>query len=46
MLWVLGYADEKHSLLDVSALSGLDFATIADAADNLEAADLLARVRS
>ena len=46
MLWVLGYADEAHSLLDVASLSGLDLDTIADAAERLEAADLLARVRS
>lgn len=44
MLWVLGYADEAHSLLDVASLSGLDLDTIADAAERLEAADLLARV--
>lgn len=45
MLWVLGYADDAHSLLDVSSLSGLDFATIADAAEALEAAALLVRIR-
>ena len=42
LLWVLNLSDGQHSLLDIAERSGLGFAAIADAADALEANDLLA----
>ena len=42
MLWVLNMSDGTHSLLDISERSGLDFETIANAAQRLLAHDLLA----
>ena len=41
MLWVLNLADGSNGLLDIADRSGLAFATIADAAENLERAGLL-----
>lgn len=42
LLWVLNLADGQHSLLDMAQRSGTSFAEIAQAADLLEKADLLA----
>ena len=41
LLWVLNFADGRHSLLDVAERAGLPFATIRVAADALLAAELL-----
>lgn len=41
MLWVLSFSDARHSLLDISAKSGIDFDVVRAAADDLLAADLL-----
>ena len=35
LLWVLNYSDGKHSLLDISQLSGIDFESISQAASDL-----------
>ena len=43
MLWVLNYADGRHSLLDIAEKSGYAFQLIAEVATILEAHDLLAR---
>ncbi|OGO54951.1 MAG: peptidase M28 [Chloroflexi bacterium RBG_16_72_14] len=42
LLWVLNQADGAHRLVDIAARSGLPFERIADAADALQAAGLLA----
>jgi aminopeptidase-like protein len=42
LLWVLNQSDGKHSLLDVAIRSGLPFASIRSAADELMTAKLLA----
>ena len=42
--WVLNLSDGGRSLLEVAQRSGLGFAAVRRAADDLEAADLLARV--
>ncbi len=41
LLWILNLADGDHSLLDIAERSGLPFAVIADAAEDLKAAGLL-----
>lgn len=41
LLWVMGYADGAHSLLDIAIRSGLPFAVVADAAQRLADAKLL-----
>ena len=41
MLWVLSMSDTQHSLLDISARSGIDFDVVRAAADDLLAARLL-----
>jgi aminopeptidase-like protein len=41
MLWVLSFSDTQHSLLDISAKSGIDFDVVRAAADDLLAAGLL-----
>ena len=41
ILWVLNQSDGEHSLLDIATRSGLPFATIRSAADELLAAGLL-----
>ena len=41
MLWVLNLSDGKHSLLDISDRSGLEFGLIKDASDILFKNDLL-----
>ncbi|MFA5074971.1 MAG: DUF4910 domain-containing protein [Candidatus Babeliales bacterium] len=46
ILWVLNFSDGKHSLLDISFLSGFDFDLIKNAADVLIASDLLGEVES
>ncbi len=43
--WVLNYADARHSLLDIAELSGLDFQTLAVAAEKLVACELMQRVQ-
>lgn len=43
MLWVLNQADGTHSLVDIALRSGHPFTVIAEAADALETAGLLAR---
>jgi aminopeptidase-like protein len=43
MLWTLASSDGSTTLLRVAELAGLDFATVAAAADRLEAAQLLRR---
>jgi aminopeptidase-like protein len=43
MLWVLNLSDGGHSLLDVADRAGLPFALVAEVADTLEGAGLLAR---
>ncbi|GAB2955487.1 DUF4910 domain-containing protein [Hymenobacter coalescens] len=42
LLWVLSYSDGQHDLLHIAERSGLPFASIRRAADQLVAADLLA----
>jgi aminopeptidase-like protein len=42
LLWVLNLSDGDHSLLDVAGRSGLPFELVAEAADRLETAGLLA----
>jgi aminopeptidase-like protein len=42
MLWLLSYADGRHSLLDIAERSGLPFQSIRAAAEALAAHDLLA----
>jgi aminopeptidase-like protein len=42
MLWVLNLSDGTHSLLDITQRSGLPFTVIAEAADALRDAELLA----
>ncbi len=42
LLWVLNLSDGRHSLVDIAERSGLEFATIAEAAQALAAHDLLA----
>ena len=44
MLWVLNQSDGSHTLLDIAEKSGLTFAEVAAAADNLLAAGLLERL--
>lgn len=41
MLWVLSMSDTKHSLLDISAKSGIDFDVVSGAAADLLGAGLL-----
>ena len=41
ILWVLNYSDGKHSLRDISLLSGIDFKQIKQAAELLKAKKLL-----
>lgn len=41
LLWVLNLADGRHSLLDMAERSGIPFATVAAAADQLELHGLL-----
>jgi aminopeptidase-like protein len=41
MLWVLSFSDERHSVLDIAAKSGIDFDVVRAAADDLLAAGLL-----
>ena len=43
MLWVLNFSDGGHSLLDIATRSGLPFATLSAAADQLNQAGLLAK---
>ena len=43
ILWVLNFSDGGHSLLDIATRSGLPFAALSVAADQLENAGLLAR---
>jgi aminopeptidase-like protein len=43
-LWVLNLSDGQHSLLDIAERSGMSFSLIRDAAELLQAADLLAVV--
>ncbi|MDH0124719.1 DUF4910 domain-containing protein [Brucella intermedia GD04153] len=42
LLWVLNLADGEHSMLDIAERAKLPFATLADAADQLRDAGLLA----
>jgi aminopeptidase-like protein len=42
LLWTLNFADGRHGLLDIAERSGLDFHTIATAAERLRAVGLLA----
>ncbi|MGF7239499.1 MAG: DUF4910 domain-containing protein [Frankia sp.] len=42
LLWMLSYSDGTHSVADIARRSGLSFDALADAADALAAADLLA----
>lgn len=44
LLWVLNLADGEHSILDMAERAKLPFATLADAADRLRDAGLLAKV--
>jgi aminopeptidase-like protein len=44
LLWVLNQSDGRHSLSDIAERAGLPLATIESAADDLEAAGLLAPV--
>ena len=46
VLWVLNQADGTNSLIDIAMRSRLPFHAIADAADALVAADLLAPIKS
>ena len=41
MLWILSLSDERHSLLDISDKSDIDFDVVRAAADDLLAANLL-----
>jgi aminopeptidase-like protein len=41
LLWVLNFSDGRHSLLDIAARSGLEFASLRQAADRLLGHDLL-----
>jgi aminopeptidase-like protein len=41
MLWVLSFSDTQHSLLDISARSGIGFDVVRGAADDLLTAGLL-----
>ena len=41
MLWVLNQSDGSHSLLDIAHRSGMAFTELADAAERLQASDLL-----
>ncbi|NNE18321.1 MAG: DUF4910 domain-containing protein [Myxococcales bacterium] len=41
MLWILSFSDTQHSLLEISARSGIDFDVVRAAADDLLAAGLL-----
>jgi aminopeptidase-like protein len=41
MLWVLNLSDGRHSLLQIAERSGIDFDTIAAAAEQLSGAGLL-----
>jgi aminopeptidase-like protein len=43
LLWVMSYADGKHTLLDVAARAGLPFDAVCEAATALEGAALLRR---
>ena len=43
LLWVLSLSDGTNSLLDIADRSGLDFTEIRDAAERLEAHDLVGR---
>jgi aminopeptidase-like protein len=43
LLWVLNQSDGHHSLLDIAERSGLPFDVVREAADRLEASDLLTR---
>jgi aminopeptidase-like protein len=45
LLWVLNFSDGDHSLLDISAKSGLSFATLWDAVRRLQEAGMLAEIR-
>jgi aminopeptidase-like protein len=42
LLWVLNYSDGQHDLLDIARRSGLPFHRLAEAAERLRAASLLA----
>jgi aminopeptidase-like protein len=44
LLWVLGYSDGSHSLLDIAHRSGLPYAQIAAAVSALAEVDLLTKV--
>jgi aminopeptidase-like protein len=44
LLWVLNLCDGNHSLPDISDISGLEYATILDAANKLMKADLLKKI--
>jgi aminopeptidase-like protein len=46
LLWVLNLSDERHSLLDISDRSGLPYREVLDAAETLQAHDLLAEADS
>jgi aminopeptidase-like protein len=46
LLWVLNFADGRHSLLDIAERSGLPFGLIASAADRALAADLIWRAET
>lgn len=46
VLWVLNQADGQHSLLDIAERSGIEFATIRQAADSLLEVGLLTRTSS
>jgi aminopeptidase-like protein len=46
LLWVLNLSDSRASLIDVAAQSGLDYAVIQSAAEQLQQAKLLAVVGS
>jgi aminopeptidase-like protein len=45
LLWVLNQSDGSRSLLDIAQRSGLKYATLKSAADELQAAKLLALPR-
>lgn len=42
LLWMLSYSDGSHSTLDIQELSGIELETLAQAAERLQAAGLLA----
>jgi aminopeptidase-like protein len=44
MLWVLNFSDGKHTLIDISQRSGIDFNHIVEAAKKLEQAGLLQKL--